>query len=158
MEGSFLQKFQSIYFPWSMDSALQISHRGEGPDPETSALGSDRHRCLCIGVNARCSYEACPAMKGQKKGILTGKTASSLQGMYDQGSIQGGPTETVSTPPRRANRNCIAHRLNHWAMVTSAWRTVLFYLSHSFFFKLPTIAKTRIVCLSWGFEMRPRIA
>ena len=83
-----------------MDSALQISHRGEGPDPETSALGSDRHslRCLCIGVNARCSYEACPAMKGPKKGILTGKnhkTVLSLQGFDDQDTIPGEPTETV---------------------------------------------------------------
>ena len=45
--------------------------------------------------HAMCSYEACPAMKEQKKGILTGKTASSLQGMYDWGSIQGRPTETA---------------------------------------------------------------
>ena len=50
MHASFLQKFLSTYFPWSMDPALQILHRGEGPDPEISAAASDQQSCMWIGV------------------------------------------------------------------------------------------------------------
>ena len=46
-----LPKFLSTYFPYSLDSAPQILHRGEEPDPEASADGSHRQSWMWIGVN-----------------------------------------------------------------------------------------------------------
>ena len=62
MEQLLIQKILCTYLTLLLDSAHQILHRGEEPDPDNSADGSYRQSWRWSGVTSRCSQEGSSAI------------------------------------------------------------------------------------------------
>ena len=92
MEQLLIQKILCTYLTLLLDSAHQILHRGEEPDPDNSADGSYRQSWRWSGVTSRCSQEGSSA--------IFASSGASQNPVFSASRANWQPAETFGSLPK----------------------------------------------------------